>query len=407
MNYLLRLLVFSALFVPLSAPPCPTYKCGADQLSHLHPLLKPTARIGIVTNQTGKASNGTRTIDALVAQGFNLTKIFAPEHGFHGNVASERKIHDDVDSHTGLPIISLYKGHGPSTQIAEHLADLDAILVDLQDSGMRHYTYISLMYKALVVAQEHKKTIIILDRPNPLGSVMEGPLVDDNLISFISIAPVPLRHSMTMGELALYCNKQILKAPADLHVVPLAHYQRPARHAIPLPLSPNLPTMQSVYGYSFLGLLGEVAPFYVGVGTPDAFRCIMLPESAGISEKQWIALSLGLKKLGVVSVAHRYRQPERNKIYTGLRITIPHINKVSSLQTFLHITDFFRARGISLSFAVNFDKAAGTPLLRKYLQGSIARPELLAIFNTQAKNFYAQVQPYLLYQPKPTLSLLT
>jgi uncharacterized protein YbbC (DUF1343 family) len=386
----------------------PHFLCGADQLTHLHSILKPQTPLGILTNQTGITSNGKRTIDALLTQGFALKKIFAPEHGISGKVGAELKISDEKDEASGLPVLSLYKGDGPNaaTDMAARFSDIDALLIDLQDSGMRHYTYISMMYKALEVAQKHNKTVIILDRPNPLGSVMEGPLVDPNLISFISIAPVPIRHSMTMGELALYCNKQVLSSPVDLHVVPLAHYQRPIKHTIALPLSPNLKTMQSVYGYSFLGMLGEVAPFYVGVGTPDAFRCIMLSESYRVSEKQWIALSLGLKKLGITTVAHKYYHEGRNKTYVGLRVFVPHINKVPSLQTFLYVTDFFRARGVELSFAVNFDKAAGTPLIRQYLQGSIERSKLLAILNTQAKEFYSKVQPYLLYEPKPKLHLL-
>ncbi|MES2181763.1 MAG: exo-beta-N-acetylmuramidase NamZ domain-containing protein, partial [Pseudomonadota bacterium] len=134
-------------------------------------------------------------------------------------------------------------------------------MFDIQDSGMRHYTYISTLYHAMKVAAQYNKQMVIFDRPNPLGARMEGPVVTQQLKSFISIAQVPLRHGMTVGELAWYFNKYELEKPAELHVVRMHGYDRRARfvaqNELAQPLSPGLRTEQACYGYSFLGLLGE------------------------------------------------------------------------------------------------------------------------------------------------------
>src|SRR5207249_6044556 len=143
--------------------------------------------------------------------------------------------------------------------------ELDCLVFDIQDSGMRHYTYISTLLNTMKIAAEYKKPYIVLDRPNPLGGMMQGPLVQPDLISFISIAPIPLRHGMTIGELAHYFNGHILEKSAILHVIPMHDYNRMNGFAGTFlhQLSPNLLSLQSCYGYSFLGLLGEVEPFDV------------------------------------------------------------------------------------------------------------------------------------------------
>jgi hypothetical protein len=382
-----------------------TFSCGADQLCSLRQFIKNDEPIGILTNQTGKTADGRRTVDALLAEGFSLKKIFVPEHGLDGMVPAEHKVSDQVDEKTQLPVISLYKGHGPGG-ITAALEGISTVLIDLQDAGMRHYTYISMMYKALEFAAANHKKVIILDRPNPLGGVMEGPLVDPNLRSFISIAPVPIRHGMTMGELALYFNKTLLKEPADLHVVAMNNYHRQGSDIV-LPLSPNLRSMQSVHGYSFLGMLGEIDPFHTAVGTPLSCRCIMLPKKYEIPQKKWIALSIGLKKFGINSTAYTYYNEPKRQEYTGLLTVVPHIEQASSLNALLYIVDFFKKEGVAFNFRINHDKAFGSPALRNYLQGAITRTELLATINQQTQQFHESIKPFLLYEPTPKIVLLS
>jgi uncharacterized protein YbbC (DUF1343 family) len=153
--------------------------------------------VGLLTNQSGIDTHGVRTVEKLIACGCCVRYIFAPEHGLQG-IAAERDVHDSVDSITKVPIISLY-GNGSGKMIApEHMRQLDIVLFDMQDSGMRHYTYISTLLQSMKVAAEYDTPFVVLDRPNPLGGLMQGPLVDEGLLSFISIASVPLRHGMTI-----------------------------------------------------------------------------------------------------------------------------------------------------------------------------------------------------------------
>ena len=378
--------------------------CGADQLEELATYVSHSEPLGILTNQTGRTSDGRRTIDALVQAGFNVKKIFAPEHGLNGTVLAEHKVDNHLDETTKLPVLSLYAGNGPGG-IAAALEGISTILVDLQDAGMRHYTYISMMYKALEFAAANKKKVIVLDRPNPLGAVLEGPLVDPSLISFISIAPIPIRHGMTMGELALYFNQTQLKEPAQLQVLAMRDYHRHQTHIV-LPLSPNLRFGQSINGYSFMGMLGEISPFHVAVGTPKAFRCIMLPKSLKIPQKKWIALSLGLAQFGIMSTAYSYYNEQKKQEYTGLMTTIADVEQVSAINALVYVVDFFKKEGIAYSFAPNFDKAFGTLGLRQYLQNSIERSEFVAVLNKQAQQFYDAAHEFWLYKPGPKLVLL-
>lgn len=377
---------------------------GADQLYELKKVITKTTPIAIVTNQTGKTSSGERTIDALVRQGFALKKIFVPEHGLDGQALAEKKIDDGHCAISKLPVISLYKGGGnPWGRFGDEVQDIDAILIDLQDVGMRHYTYVSTMYRVLEAAAKINKMVIILDRPNPLGGLVDGPLVEPNLISFIGIAPIPLRHGMTMGELALYFNKHVLAQPANLHVVPLAHYDRKGIETKLLaPLSPNIASLSSVQGYSFLGLLGEISPFNVGVGTRSAFQCIMLPESHKFPQKDWIALSIGLEnRFGIKSTAFNYFDDAKRKRFAGLRLRIVDINTVSTLEPLLYVLEFFQNKNVLISFSAFFDKAAGSPCVRGCAQGVISRQELAQKVDTQLKEFMERAQDCWLYHPTP------
>ncbi len=380
---------------------------GADQLYELKKVINHKTPIAIVTNQTGKTSSGERTIDALLRQKYSLKKIFVPEHGLDGQTLAEKKIDDSHCVKTKLPVISLYKGGGnPWGRFSDEVHDVDAILIDLQDAGMRHYTYVSTMYRVLEAAAKINKMVIILDRPNPLGGLVDGPLVEPGLISFIGIAPIPLRHGMTMAELALYFNKHILEKPANLHVIPLAHYNRKGvEGSLLAPLSPNIASLHSLLGYSFLGLLGEISPFNVGVGTRSAFQCIMLPESLNISQKDWVALSLGLEhKFGIKSTAFGYYDEAKRKRFAGLRLRISDINKLPTVEPLLYVLDFFQNKNVLITFSAFFDKAAGSPCVRGCAQGILSKQELAQKVHGQLKDFMAQAKDCLLYHPGPHLA---
>jgi len=363
------------------------------------------ARIGLITNQTGKDQCGSNNISVLERKGLSLKKIFTPEHGFEGNVPAGCDVVSVNNVESSIPIISLYR-HGKGTGIGKTEADeIDVFMFDIQDSGMRHYTYISTLLQTMEAAALYDKNYVVLDRPNPLGNRMEGPLVDVTQQSFISIAPIPLRHGLTIGELAWYFNKSILKKPAKLHVIRMHDYNRSmglTQMKMPFPaLSPNIKHIQSCYGYSLLGLLGEVRPLDVGIGTDKAFQVILLPETLSYEDKKWNELQHILKQHGISSSLYQRYNDAKKQNFKGLEIHITDINNSKSFDALLSILQFFQKNGTELSFSKDFDTAIGTKKIRTFIKGSTNYKELTHSINSNLKDFLEKVQPALLYKPIP------
>lgn len=365
---------------------------------------KKNTIVGLITNQTGVDQKNKRTIDILLEKGIAVKYIFAPEHGLNGTLA-ERDVHDSIDKKTNIPIISLYGNGSGKMILPEHMNAIDVLIFDIQDSGMRHYTYISTLLNTMKIAAEHQKPFVVFDRPNPLGSSMQGPLVESDLLSFISIASIPLRHGMTIGELAHYFNLYVLEKPISLQVVPMQEYERERGfmgHFIH-PLSPNLLTLQSCYGYSLLGILGEVSPFDIGIGTPMAFRCITLPISMNISQDVWKRLQAQLKLFNVKSVSYRHTNPKNNRKSKGLRLEFSDISHLRSFELLITILEFFKQEKIPLSFSNAFNKAVGTAKVQEVLSETISRDIFLNDIKTELENFHKKAQFCFLYQPQPII----
>lgn len=260
---------------------------GVDVLLSDSARLIAGRRIGLITNQTGIDARGVSTIDRLYTAGTgcrlpvtacpSLVALFAPEHGIRGGAAPGVRISDTADSATGLPIYSLYGANRAPT--AAQLAGLDILVVDLQDVGARTYTYTSTMVLAMRAAREAGKRILVLDRPNPIGCAMQGPVLDTTYASFIGMLPVPLRHGMTLGELARFANGE-LGIGADLVVVPVQGWQRCTwfdETGLPwIRPSPNLPDLASVAWYPGT-VLFEATNLSVGRGTDAPFRQVGAP----------------------------------------------------------------------------------------------------------------------------------
>ncbi|PKN03144.1 hypothetical protein CVU75_03785 [Candidatus Dependentiae bacterium HGW-Dependentiae-1] len=359
--------------------------------------------IGLITNQTGKDQRGRRTLDVLRKKGISIARIFVPEHGLAGTVKASHDVVDSLDEKTGIPVISLFGNGSGKALDAVHLSDLDLLVFELQDSGMRHYTYISTLFLVMQAAAQYNKPLMILDRPNPLKHPMEGPLVEPELHSFISIASVPVRHGMTMGELARYFNAHVLEKKVDLHVVAMRHYNRlqglPGK--LPAQLSPHLQSKEACYGYSFLGLLGEVKPFDVGLGTEYALRSVALPETVRVPHTFWVDLAQRLKKIGVHSKPLRFYSPRKKLQCTGLFFTLSDPALFSSFQVLVSILTFMHKAGVPLIFSAAFDKAAGTAKLREYVQGDFSRALLARQVNEQLHRFYEEAKTSFLYTPAP------
>lgn len=359
-------------------------------------------RIGLVTNQTGKDNAGNRTVDILLKKGFNITYLFAPEHGIDGKIHAEKEVKDCKDSKTNVPVLSLYTSNGPKKMNEEALKNIDAIFFDIQDSGMRHYTYISTLFQVLKAAAQENKKMVVFDRPNPLGKIMEGPLVDPGLISFISIAAIPLRHGMTIGELAEYFNASFFEQKAALHVVPMKNYDRTTLiNVVSSPLSPNIASLASCHGYCFLGLLGEVAPFDVGVGTSDAFQIITLSQGLGVTPAAWQILAAQLKTLGVYATPHSFFNERKKEDYHGLRLRFSNMNQVNGFMALLKTIAWAKKVGKQFDFRSGFDKAVGTKNVRLFLTGQLPYQDLIAEINLGLQQFFVQAQPFFKYLPHP------
>ena len=226
---------------------------GATQIDQYMRLIQDKA-VAIFANQTSTVGN-EHLIDFLIGKGVRIKKIFAPEHGFRGTAGAGDKIANTRDPETGIRIVSLYgKKSKPS---ADDLNDIDVLLFDIQDVGVRFYTYISSLQYFMEAAIENKKPLIILDRPNPNGFYVDGPVLDRNFSSFIGMQPVPVVYGMTIGEYAqMLLGERWLDSAAtagqdeaDIRVVTCAHYTHKSHYTLPVKPSPNLPDMTAVYLY--------------------------------------------------------------------------------------------------------------------------------------------------------------
>ncbi|MHC0447569.1 exo-beta-N-acetylmuramidase NamZ family protein [Flavobacterium sp. 3-218] len=246
-------------------------KTGADNYEKYLPLLK-NKKVGIVTNQTGILTNKTHVVDFLLEKKIAVQTIFAPEHGFRGTADAGEHIVDGKDPKTGLPIISLY-GDNKKPKPAQ-LSGLDVMIFDLQDVGARFYTYISSLHYVMEACAENNIPLIVLDRPNPNGAIVDGPLLEKEFTSFVGMHPIPLLHGMTIGEYAQMVNGQKwLKdgAQCKLTVIPCVDYKRTMPYSLLVKPSPNLPNDQSINLYASLCLF-EGTNVSMGRGTEKQFQ---------------------------------------------------------------------------------------------------------------------------------------
>ncbi len=250
---------------------------GADNFDRYLPLLKGK-NVGIVTNQTGILSNKTHVVDFLISKKVNLKKIYAPEHGFRGTADAGELISDGKDTKTGLPVLSLYGDNKKPKP--EQLAGIDVLLFDLQDVGARFYTYISSLHYIMEACAENNIPLIILDRPNPNGGIVDGPVLEPEFKSFIGMHNIPVLHGLTIGEYGKMINgEKWLKngAQCALTVIPCANYKRDMVYSLPVKPSPNLPNDQAINLYASLCFF-EGTNVSLGRGTNKQFQIYGSPD---------------------------------------------------------------------------------------------------------------------------------
>lgn len=249
---------------------------GAEQTNLYLPLLQ-NKKVGIVANHTSMINN-VHLVDSLIKLKINIKKVFSPEHGFRGNADAGEKVKSNVDTKTKLPIISLYgKNKKP---FPEQLKGLEVIIFDIQDVGARFYTYISTMHYVMEACAENNVQFVVLDRPNPNGNYVDGPILENEFKSFVGMHHVPIVHGMTVGEYAQMINNEGWLAKGvkcSLEVIAIKNYNHNTEYKLPIKPSPNLPNMQAIYLYPSLCLF-EGTPISVGRGTDKPFQVIGHPQ---------------------------------------------------------------------------------------------------------------------------------
>jgi len=380
--------IFSAIFIPSvqANEANNSLVVGAQQYAKYLPQLK-NKRVGLVVNQTSIIGQ-THLVDALLAKSINITKIFAPEHGFRGDHDAGAHVKNAVDSKTGIPLISIYgKNKKPSQAV---LADVDVIIFDIQDVGVRFYTYISSMHYMMEAAAEQRIEFLVLDRPNPNIAYVDGPILEPEFKSFVGMHPIPVLHGMTVGELAKMIKGEgwINKAPdLKLTVIPVDHYTRKSAYSLPVKPSPNLPNDQAIALYPSLCFF-EATPISIGRGTDFAFQVI------GYSP-----ITLGDFSFTPRAIKGAALNPKfKNQTVQGLDLrqaNITGLNLTYLINTYTELSK----NNISFFERADFmDKLAGTNKLRLAIEAGQSEAQIKQSWQAGLVQFKAQRAPYLLYK---------
>ena len=360
-------------------------------------------RIGLVTNQTGIDSRGVSDVEVLRDAGVRLVALFSPEHGFRGAADPGAAIATTIDSATGLPIYSLYGRTSAPTDTM--LAGLDAIAIDLQDVGARYYTYISTAVEVMRVAGRRRLPVIILDRPNPIGGAVQGSVLDTAFTSFVGRLPVPMRHGLTMGEMARFANRE-LGLGAMLHVVPASGWRRDlALDATGLPFvppSPNLKSLESLFHYPGTCLF-EGTTLSVGRGSDAPFEQIGSP---WLEPPRVIAAMRELRLPGVEFAAVRFtpRRPGDGKYadtaLAGIRLRVTDRERYDPIATAVHLMAAIEAAHPEEMRwnARQFDRLAGSSVLREGLERRLDPEVIMGEWTPRRDAFQAAIRPYLIYR---------
>ena len=377
---------------------------GAEVLLTDSLALVAGRRVGLITNHTGLARDGTSTIDLLAAHPqVTLTALFSPEHGIRGRAEAGAKVEDGVDPGTGLPVHSLYGETRKPTP--EALADLEVLLFDIQDVGARYYTYLSTMTLAMEAAGERGIPFVVLDRPNPIGgSAVQGNVLDPAFASFVGPYPVPMRHGLTAGEFARMAAGEFGVA-AQLAIVPAEGWRRDMTFeetGLPwVPPSPNMPSVESALHYPGTCLF-EGTSISVGRGTPRAFQQVGAPWLDGE------ALAARLTPLNVpdavfVPVRFTPADPGDGKFdgeaSGGVRLVANGPRYDPTLAALALLAEIKAASGEHWGWhESHFDRLAGARELRDALNAGADYAQLAEGWGASVPEFLERRRPYLLYR---------
>ena len=360
---------------------------GAEQTSEYFPILK-NKKIAVFSNHTGMIGN-KHTVDVLLENKLNVVAIFSPEHGFRGDADAGEHVSSSVDSKTGVPILSLYDGKAgrPSE---ESMRKFDVLLVDIQDVGLRFYTYYISMVKLMDACAEYNRKMIILDRPNPNGHYVDGPILDMKYKSGVGWLPIPVVHGMTLGELALMVNgEKWLPASkeCDVTVIKCKNYTHHSLYQLPVAPSPNLPNMKAIYLYPSTCYF-EATPVSLGRGTSLPFQIYGHPNMRGYDYA-----------FTPKSIPGAKNPPQLDKLCYG-----KDLSGLSDKEIW--------EKGVDLSYVIDaytnlnmgehffrpfFELLIGTDYVRKMIIQGKSADEIKAMWKDDVEKFKVQRKPYLLY----------
>ena len=359
---------------------------GATDTESYMPLVEGK-RVAILANHTAMYSSEEHIVDMMHREGVNIVGIFSPEHGFRGSVEAGEKVKNSVDERTGIPILSLYDGNTqrPSDDV---MRSFDTLVVDMQDVGLRFYTYYISMVRMIDACADFGCEVIVLDRPNPNGHYVDGPTLDMRYKSGVGWLPIPVVHGLTMGEIALMAIGEGWVKSAELTVVKCRNYDHQTRYILPIAPSPNLPTQHSVYLYPSTCLF-EGTVLSMGRGTEAPFEIFGHPEMSGCDFSFTPQPNAGSKNPphnGVVCYGVDLREVADEDIWAeGINIG--------------YVVDAYHNLAIDEEFfKPMFEKLIGVGWVREMIVAGATAEEIEARWASDVEEFKLLRKRYLLYK---------
>ena len=379
--FLLILFFISGINVRLTAQ----IVCGADQPEKYLSLLQKK-RVGLVVNHTSLKGNA-HLIDFLKSEKINVKRIFAPEHGFRGEASAGEEIKGGIDKRTGIQVVSLYGKNKKPTE--KNLKDLDVVIFDIQDVGCRFYTYISTLHLVIEACAEYNISLLILDRPNPNGDYVAGPVLKPEFISFVGMVPIPIVHGCTIGEIALMMNGEnwtTAKTKCKIDIVPVLNYTHSTKYEPPVPPSPNLPNYRSIRLYPSICFF-EATKVSLGRGTEFPFQVL-----GGLDS------TLGNFRFTPVDIPGVAIDPvNEGQVCYGVDLrTLGDIPEFT-LSYFLDFYWKFQYESDFIDRENWFNLLAGTDVLLAKIRGGNTESEILKVFEPELETYKTMRKKYLLY----------
>lgn len=363
---------------------------GADQTEKYIPLLKGK-KVGLVINQTAEI-NGVPLVDTLKSLNINIKAIFGPEHGFRGDADAGEKVGNYTDTKTGFPVISLYGAKQAPSK--EDLKDIDILVFDIQDVGARFYTYTITLTKVMQACADNKVPLLVLDRPNPNGNLIDGPILEPEFKSGVGMHPIPIAHGLTTGEFAQMVNGEnwlTNNVKCDLSIIKLENYNHQTAYILPVKPSPNLPNNLSIYLYPSLCLF-EGTVISQGRGTTFPFQVLGHPALKGKYDFSFTPKSItGMSK----------NPPLENQVCYGIdfrKNDEENLRKQTNLNLKLLIDIYNQYPNKETFFNAFFNKLAGNSVLMQQIKDGKTEKEIRASWENGLNSYQEKRAKYLLYQ---------